>query len=112
MRRASVRFNSILFCVFLILGGFRAQAGVPENDDCSNASNLPVGASCTMGTNLGATSEAYDNYGNCAFDLTHTVWYKFVTPGAASDPTRNYTISTDNGNNYLASDTRFVLFKG
>lgn len=75
-------------------GSFCIAVRFTDNNNCANATPIPVNGGCVTGSNYGATIEGGENtvagcWGNAA---NATVWYSFTTAAAAT-----YFISTDNG---------------
>lgn len=87
----------------------------PVNDDCADAIALQLGVECTMGHNVGATTESASidkaACDTCTWVSSNTpdasVWYTFTTTTAGV-----YTVSTDNGNNGLEMDAQLKLLEG
>lgn len=90
---------------------FGISTAQPLNDDCASAITLTEGAGCVIGTNVGATTQTLDmlscNTGAIIGVPTNSVWYKFTPPA-----TGTYTVSCDNGNNALGTNTQLKLFEG
>ncbi|HLC82215.1 MAG TPA: hypothetical protein VJI69_00200, partial [Bacteroidia bacterium] len=105
MKKFTTRFYiSVAFLGFSFLGINDVYAQ-PANNLCSNAITLTIGAPCTNGTNVAATTTpATDGATVCwASAASNTVWYQFTT---AATP-QTYVISTDNGG---AADAQMKLF--
>jgi hypothetical protein len=96
-------FFTILFIISIVLFISDANAQ-PANDNCASAINLTVGAPCTNGTNVAATTQLGEPLTpDCWLTApSNTVWYKFATTTAG-----NYIISTDNGG---TTDTEMKLY--
>ncbi len=79
------------------------QAIVPANDDCTNATNIPITSNCTpllapVGSNEFACPETFA--GGCGLDMEEVVWYQIDLPADAT--------SMDLGiNNYVGAGTPF-----
>jgi hypothetical protein len=63
---------------------------LPSNDNCSNATNLTVGANCTSGNNTNSTPDL-GGATLCGSPLDRSVWYKFTATSAHSKVTISNT---------------------
>lgn len=75
----------------------------PANNSCASAIVLTVGAPCTNGTTVAATTQLGENSPACWLTAASTtVWYKFTTGAAGT-----YNVSLDNGG---SMDSQIALY--
>jgi hypothetical protein len=101
----------VLMVLGFLFAFYQLSQAQPANNDCSSASNLAAGTSCsTNGTTDNATvqSGSFSDPTSCNSSWNQTVWYKF-TPSTTSQDIQ-VTVTSINGATWCPSSCGMAVF--